>query len=37
MKICHEAPDFVTIEQKHLALHTKTAIHFTVVGDINLP
>jgi len=37
MKICQEAPNFVTIEQKHLALHTKTAVCFTVVGDINLP
>lgn len=36
MKICQEAPNFVTIEQKHLILHTKTAICFTFVGDINL-
>jgi len=34
MKICQEAPNFVTIEQKYLALHTKAAVCFTVVGDI---
>lgn len=37
MKICQEAPNFVTTEQKYLALHTKTAVCFTVVDDINLP
>jgi hypothetical protein len=36
-EICQEAPNFVTNEQKYLALRMKTEISFTVVGNINLP
>jgi hypothetical protein len=36
-EICQEAPNFVTNEQKYLAVHIKTEISFTVVGNIHLP
>jgi hypothetical protein len=36
-EICQEAPNFVTDEQKYLALHMKTEISFTVVSNIHLP